>query len=71
MGDTLGGLWYSTSTSNSSGPSTSNSPELTFTKIFNREVYFIFQDNDNNIWFSTRGMGLYCYDRKEMKKYSE
>jgi ligand-binding sensor domain-containing protein len=71
MGDTLGGLWYSTSTSNSSVPSTSNSPELTFTKIFNREVYFIFQDNDNNIWFSTRGMGLYCYDRKEMKKYSE
>jgi ligand-binding sensor domain-containing protein len=64
MGDTLGGLWHSTI-------SASNPTEKTFTKIFNKEVYFIFEDKDNNIWFSTRNMGLYRYDRKTLTKFSE
>jgi ligand-binding sensor domain-containing protein len=64
MGDTLGGLWQSTI-------SASNPTERTFTKIFNKEVYFILEDKDNNIWFSTRNMGLYRYDRKTLTKFSE
>ncbi|MFM9943743.1 MAG: two-component regulator propeller domain-containing protein [Bacteroidia bacterium] len=63
-GDTLGGLWHS-------NISSSNPTEKTFTKIFNKEVYFILEDKDNNIWFSTRNMGLYRYDRKILTKFSE
>jgi len=64
MGDTLGGLWHST-------VSVSNPTEKTFTKIFNKEVYFMLEDKDNNIWFSTRNMALYRYDRKTLTKFSE
>jgi ligand-binding sensor domain-containing protein len=64
MGDTLGGLWYSTI-------STTNPTEKTFTKIFNKEVCFILEDKDNNIWFGTRNTGLYRYDRKTLTKFSE
>ena len=63
-GDTLGGLWHS-------NISSSNPSEKTFTKIFNQEVYFILEDKNNNIWFSTRNMGLYRYDRKTLTKFSE
>jgi ligand-binding sensor domain-containing protein len=63
-GDTLGGLWHS-------NISLGNHTETTFTKIFNKEVYFILEDKDNNIWFSTRNMGLYRYDRKTLTKLSE
>jgi ligand-binding sensor domain-containing protein len=63
VGDTLGGLWYSR-------PSVANPKEKTFTKITNKEVYFIFEDRDNNIWFSTRGMGLYRNDRKTLVEFS-
>jgi ligand-binding sensor domain-containing protein len=63
-GDTLGGLWYS-------NISSGNPTETTFTKIFNKEVYFILEDKDNNIWFSTRNMGLYRYDKKTITKFSE
>ncbi|MBI3232688.1 MAG: hypothetical protein HYZ42_01365 [Bacteroidetes bacterium] len=64
LGDTLGGLWYST-------VSTSNPVEKTFTKIFEKEVYFMFEDKDHTIWFSTSNMGLYRYDRKTITKFSE
>jgi ligand-binding sensor domain-containing protein len=64
VGDTLGGLWHSSISVN-------NPTEKTFTKIFNKEVYFIFEDKDNNIWFSTRNMGLYRYDRKTLTTFSE
>lgn len=63
-GDTLGGLWYSNF-------STNNSTEKTFTKIFNKEVYYLFEDKDSNIWFSTVNMGLYRYDGKTLTKFSE
>lgn len=63
-GDTLGGLWHS-------NISSSNPTEKIFTKIFNKEVYFIFEDKDSNIWFSTIDMGLYRYDRKTLTKFSE
>lgn len=60
QGDTLGGLWYS-----------SNPAKKPFTKIFNKEVFFIMEDIDRNIWFSTRNMGLYRFDRKTITQYSE
>lgn len=63
-GDTLGGLWYSTSAS-------ADPAARTFTKLFNREVYFILEDKDHTIWFSTRGMGLYRYDGKALITYTE
>ena len=63
MGDTLGGLWHSTISVN-------NPTEKKFTKIFNKEVYFILEDKDNTIWFSSRNMGLYRYDRKTLTKFS-
>lgn len=63
-GDTLGGLWHS-------NISSSKPNEKTFTKMFNQEVYFILEDKDNNIWFSTRNMGLYRYDRKTLTKFSK
>ncbi len=62
--DTLGGLWYSSS-------SASNPAAITFTKIFNKEVYFLFEDKDHSIWFGSRNMELYKYDRKKIIKYSE
>jgi outer membrane protein assembly factor BamB len=31
----------------------------------------ILEDKNGNIWFSTRNMGLYCYDRKTLNKFSE
>lgn len=63
-GDTLGGLWYS-------APVPGNPAAKTFTRIFNKEVYFILEDKDNAIWFSTRSMGLYRFDRKKLTQYSE
>ena len=63
MGDTLGGLWHSTISVN-------NPTEKKFTKIFNKEVYFILEDKDNTIWFSSRNMVLYRYDRKTLTKFS-
>jgi ligand-binding sensor domain-containing protein len=64
LGDTLGGLWHSTISAN-------NPTVKTFTKIFNKAVCFIFEDKDSTIWFSTRNMGLYRYDRKTLTKLSE
>jgi ligand-binding sensor domain-containing protein len=64
IGDTLGGLWHS-------NLPVDKTAEKTFTKIFNREVYFMFEDKDSNIWFGTRGMGLYRYDGKTTAKFSE
>ncbi len=64
IGDTLGGLWHSNT-------SVTNATEKTFAKISNREVFFMLEDKDNNIWFGTRGMGLYKYDRKTLVKFSE
>jgi len=60
LGDTLGGLWYST-----------NPNDKSFTKISNKEVCFILEDKENNIWFGTRNMGLYRFDRKLVTKFSE
>lgn len=64
IGDTLGGLWHSNT-------SVTNATEKTFTKICNREVFFMLEDKDNNIWFGTPGFGLYRYDRKTLVKFSE
>jgi len=64
LGDTLGGLWHSTT-------SATNSSEKTFTKVFNKEVFFMLEDRESNIWFGTRGWGLYRYDRKVITKFSE
>lgn len=63
-GDTLGGLWHS----NFKGNPSSSAP---FTKIFNKEVYFVMEDKDSNIWFSSMGMSLFRYDGKTVKLYSE
>jgi ligand-binding sensor domain-containing protein len=63
-GDTLGGLWHSSISS-------SNPTGKTFTKIFNKAVYFVLEDKDSNIWFSTTSMGLYRYNRKTLTKFSE
>ncbi len=63
-GDTLGGLWCSSI-------SVGNPEEKTFTKVSSKEVWWIFEDKDNNIWFGTRNMGLYRYDRKTFTKFSE
>lgn len=64
MGDTLGGLWYS------SIPSDMTS-QKSYTKIINKDVYFMLEDRHSNIWFGTRGMGLYRYDGKKLINYSE
>jgi ligand-binding sensor domain-containing protein len=64
LGDSLGGLWYST-------VSTGNPTEKIFTKIFDKEVYFMLEDKDHTIWFSTSNMGLYRYDKKVITKFSE
>ena len=63
-GDSLGGLWRS-------NLSTDKIAEKTFTKITNKEVFFMLEDKDNNIWFGTRGTGLYRYDRKTFTSFSE
>jgi ligand-binding sensor domain-containing protein len=64
LGDTLGGLWHSTILP---GKHTA----IKFKKIFNKEVSFILEDKDNNIWFGTRNTDLYRYDRKILTKFSE
>lgn len=64
MGDTLGGLWHS-------NISPINPTEKTFTKITNKEVYFIFEDKDHMIWYGTRSVGLYRFDGKTITCFSE
>lgn len=64
MDDKLGGLWYSNNP-------TSSSAEATFTKIYNNEVYFMLENKDNHIWFSTRNMGLYRYDGNTLTNFSK
>lgn len=64
MGDTLGGLWRSNIPMDKKG-------KRTFTKITNKEVYFILEDKANNIWFCTRGMGLYRFDGKSTVCFSQ
>jgi ligand-binding sensor domain-containing protein len=64
MGDTLGGLWHA-------NISTDKTALTTFTKIFNKEVYFMLEDKNKHIWFSTRGVGLYRFDGKTVSKFSE
>lgn len=63
-GDTLGGLWCS-------NLSTDKTVEKTFTKITNKEVFFMLEDKDNNIWLGTRNTGLYKYDGKTFTNFSE
>jgi ligand-binding sensor domain-containing protein len=63
-GDTLGGLWHS----NFKGNPSSSAP---FTKVFNKEVYFVMEDKDSNIWFSSMGMSLFRYDGKSVVIFSE
>ena len=63
-GDTLGGLWRS-------NLSVDKTMEKTFTKITNKEIFFILEDKDNTIWLGTRGTDLYRYDRKTLAKLSE
>ncbi len=63
-GDTLGGLWHANQSIN-------NLKDTTYTKICNKEVFFVMEDKNNNIWFSTRNWGLYYFDRKVIKKFSE
>lgn len=64
MGDTLGGLWHSNLSSD-------KTIEKTFTKITNKEVYFMLEDKDHTIWFGTRGIGLYRFDGKKITCFSE
>lgn len=64
QGDTLGGLWRSDFI-------TDKTAEKTFTKITNKEIFFMFEDKDNNIWLGTRATGLYLYNRKTVTQYSE
>lgn len=64
MDDKLGGLWFSNN-------SASSKAEATFTKIYNKEVYFMLEDKDNHIWFSSRNMGLYRYDGNTLINFSE
>jgi ligand-binding sensor domain-containing protein len=64
IGDTLGGLWHS-------NLSPDKTPEKTFTKITNKEVYFILEDKDHTIWFGTRDIGLYRFDGKKIICFSE
>ena len=63
-GDTLGGLWHSSIIEN-------NQPEKRFKKIFKNEVQFLFEDQNNAIWFSSKKMGLYRYDRETITRFSE
>ena len=63
-GDTLGGLWYS-------GFPANKMVENTFTKITNKAVFFMLEDKEKNIWFGTRGTGLYRYDGKLTTNFSE
>jgi ligand-binding sensor domain-containing protein len=63
-GDSLGGLWRS-------NLSNDKIAEKKFTKITNKEVFFILEDKDNNVWIGTRGTGLYRYDRKSFTSFSD
>jgi ligand-binding sensor domain-containing protein len=63
-GDSLGGVWRS-------NLSNDKIAEKTFTKIANKEVFFMLEDKDNNIWLGTRGTGLYRYDGKTITSFSE
>jgi ligand-binding sensor domain-containing protein/serine phosphatase RsbU (regulator of sigma subunit) len=38
---------------------------------FDNSIYSIYQDRNNNIWFTTFGSGLVCYDGKKFKKYTQ
>jgi len=64
LGDSLGGLWHSNNPANYPA-------YKTFTKITNKEVFFLFEDKDRAIWFGTRGMGLYRYEGKTLTRFSE
>lgn len=64
LGDTLGGLWHANLPA-------SNSSEKKFTKITNKDVFFILEDKDNNIWFGTRNTELYKYNGKTITGFSE
>jgi ligand-binding sensor domain-containing protein len=64
LGDTLGGLWRSNLPMDNKG-------QKTFTKIANKEVYFILEDKANNIWFGTRGMGLYRFNGESTICFSQ
>jgi len=63
-GDSLGGAWRS-------DLSPDNLYETTFTKITSKEVFFMLEDKDNNIWLGTRGTGLYRYTGKTLTNFSE
>ena len=63
VGDTLGGVWcYKQSLEGS---------KHEFIKITNQEVSFILEDKDNNIWFGTRGTGLFRYDGKDLLSFTK
>lgn len=64
LGDTLGGLWYSNIQKDTS-------LKRTFTKITNKDVYFMLEDKNSNIWFGTRGLGLFRFDGKKIDQYSK
>ena len=63
-GDTLGGVWLSNIEAN-------KIDEKKFIKITSKEVFFMLQDKNNNIWLGTRGTGLYRYDGKTFTQFSE
>ena len=63
VGDTLGGAWRYT-------PS-SEAGEKAFTKITSREVSFMMEDRTGNIWFGMRNTRLYRYDGKAFTSFSE
>ena len=63
-GDTLGGLWRSNLPADKTA-------ELTFTKVTNKEVFFMLEDKDNNIWLGTRATGLHRYDGKILANFTE
>ena len=63
VGDTLGGVWCYMPSAITGGSA--------FTKITAKEVFFMLQDKDNNLWLGTRGTGLYRYDGKTLTNYTE
>ena len=63
VGDTLGGVWcYKPA---------SEAGEKAFTKITAREVSFMLEDRTGSIWLGTRNTGLYRYDGKTLRCFSE